>query len=811
MKKKIQQLLLAVAALFTVCSPLSADSRKICLDEGWRFHYGEATAQAVDFDDSQWRQLDLPHDWSVETEAAETAGGEHIGPFSTTVKGVGNAECARTLGGEAWYRRSFTLTSEDADKQLSLYFEGVYNHAEVWLNGRKIYFNHYGYAPFRFDITPFVNAPGQENVLAVHVLNKGVNTRWYAGSGIYRHVWLLRTPKVYADQWDTFVRLKEEVGGFPTLAHLEAETKVFNASTEKVTARVEICLLNAAGKEVAQAQQQVAISAYGAKAVRMDFTVANPNLWSPEHPHRYKAVVKTVDVNAGNVDEFPVNFGIRSISFSADKGFLLNDSSVLLQGGCIHHGLGLLGAAAYNRAIDRKLQLLKDQGFNAVRCSHNIPDEHFLDACDSIGLLCIEEAFDQWLVAKNTDDYHLYFEEFSDRDVQSMVRRDRNHPSVIMWSIGNEIPGRIETEGLKAAERLRQTVRQFDTTRPVTAAVCGWNSPSRKWEDEDNLAFRSLDVGGYNYLYDKYERDHSTHPDRVMVGLESYPKRAAENWNLVEKHPYVIGDFVWTAMDYLGESGIGSASIRNKGKQSFTQPWPWFNGWCGDIDLIGTKKPQSYYRDVVWRRRAITMGVEDYIPDGYYQSISAWGWQVEHQDWTDSVAGRVHRVNVYSRSPRVKLYLNDQLIGEKATSSTFWAGFDVPFKSGTLKAVTAEGEAFELTTPGVPQAIRLVTDRTTINANGTDLSYVTIELVDSKGQVVPDSQRKLSLSVTGQGVLLAAGNAAPNDMESFRSATPRFYRGRALAILKSTRNAGKITLKVKCKGLSTQTVVVNTQ
>lgn len=779
--------------------PSFADGlRNICLDEGWQFHYG-------DNNDASWRLVDLPHDWSIELDAA-SATGAHVGPFARHSQG--GSATGNTVGGIGWYRKTFTLAKDDAEKQLSLYFEGVYNHAEVWLNGHKLYFNHYGYLPFRFDITPYVNRLGKPNVLTVRVSNEGLNTRWYAGSGIYRHVWLIRTPRLYADSWDTFIQTPKVSSDVATV---DAATVIHNAGNNNVNARVEISIKDPQGHEVGRTQQLVLVQPGSLIPVHWVLPIAHPRLWSPDSPTRYYAVIRSIDTNTGHTDVLQMRFGIRSLSFSAKRGFLLNDSNVLLHGGCVHHDNGLLGAAAYNRAEDRKIQLLKNQGFNAVRCAHNMVSDHFLDACDSIGMMVIDEAFDQWLVAKNTDDYHQYFKEHSDSDLQTMVRRDRNHPSIILWSIGNEIPGRIEPDGLQAAERMRHTVKQLDTTRPVTAAICGWNQPSHHWADEDSLAFRSLDVGGYNYLYDKYEHDHGTHPDRVMFGAESYPKEAAQNWNMVERHPYVIGDFVWTAMDYLGEAGIGSASIRQSGKQSMFQDWPWYNGWCGDIDLIGRKKPQSYFRDVVWHRAPVTMAVEEYVPADSHQSVSAWGWQLEHQDWYSPVEGNLLRVNIYSRSPLVKLYLNDQFIGQKQPDNTYCASFEVPYRPGVLKAETATGETFVLQTPGKTVAIRLQTDRSVIAADGRDLSYVTIELVDANGRVVPDSNRQLTIAVSGDGKLAASGNASPTDQESFRSTTPRLYRGCALVILKSIRHRGQITLQVTSNGLPSQTTVVKTE
>lgn len=799
---------LGLALALLTAATARADGRKTCIDKGWKFHYGAAD-EAVDpaYDDSGWRTLDLPHDWSVETEAAGALG-DNVGPFSR--RSVGGSQMGYTVGGEGWYRKTFTLDAADADKRIMLYFEGAYNQTTVWLNGRKIYFNHYGYQSFRFDATEFCNEPGQENTLAVRVVNSGSNTRWYAGSGIYRHVWLLKVPRLHLDAWKNFVHTPEVTDAKATV---RVETTVTNELRKAAKADVQVLLYDREGALVASGRRQVSVARGSDEKLTFDLDVASPRRWSPADPYLYRAVVKMEGPRDGLADRLDTPFGIRTVEFSAEKGCLLNGEPILLRGGCVHHDNGLLGAAAFDAAENRKIALLKREGFNAVRTAHNIVSEHFLDACDSIGMLVLEESFDQWLVAKNDDDYHQYFAEFSDRDIQVMVARDRNHPSIILWGLGNEIPGRITDAGMAAAARLRSTVLALDPTRALTAAIPAWDSPNHAWSEDDDRAFQSLDVGGYNYIYDKYESDHRTHPERVMVGLETYPKRASENWVLAEKHPYVIGDFVWTAMDYLGEAGIGSASFRTSGSQPFSPGWPWFNGWCGDIDLIGTKKPQSYYRDVVWRRQPITMAVEEVAPPGAYMSISAWGWQLEHQSWTlDCKEGTSVAVNVYSRSPQVRLYLNGELLGTKPTSATFWAGFSVPYRPGELRAVEFDGQdegaSFVLETTGEPVALRLVADRSVVASNGSDLLYVTAELVDASGRVVYDSQRKVGFSVEGPGVILASGNACPNDMESFRSNTPRLYNGRAQTIVRTTSQPGDIVVRVESEGLEARTVAV---
>lgn len=799
--KRIFIALIAVSIIL----PGVAQERKINIDSNWKYQYGShKEAIAPDFDDSEWRTLDLPHDWSVETDAA-TAAGNNIGPFSKN--STEGSASGQTVGGEGWYRKTFTLSEEDLKGKVSLYFEGAYYHTYIYLNGRHIYFNPYGYSSFRFDITDHVLPAGEENTLSVCVKNEGKNTRWYAGSGIYRHVWLIKTPALHLDDWNTNIEAISE--------DVKISSLILNESGENKTATFTAEIYDSENKLVTTKSLETTVSSGKEEPVVLNIQISDAKKWSPETPNLYKAVLSVSD--GETTDLYSTKFGIRTIEFSAEKGFLLNGVPTLLRGGCVHHDNGLLGAASFDRAEERRLQILKNNGFNAVRCSHNIPSEHFLYACDSIGLMVIDEAFDHWLVAKNPNDYHNFFTEFSNRDLQVMLRRDRNHPSIIMWSIGNEVPGRIEPEGMAAAERLRKMVKKYDTTRPVTAAICDWDIPWHPWEDETAKAFNSLDVGGYNYLYNKYESDHSKYPNRIMYGAESYAKHASQNWDLVEKHPYVIGDFIWTAMDYVGEAGIGSASIRKSGNQSQFQDWPWFNGWCGDIDLIGQKKPQSYYRDVVWRLAPITMGVERPIPSGYYQSISNWGWQLEQQSWTfnDLTEKDIMTVNVYSRAPRVRLYLNDELLDEKATSNTYWAGFYIPYRPGVLKAVefdgTKEGAYFILETTSADAAIRLTADRKEIRSNNTDLSYVTIELIDEKGRVITsNSERKINITVEGEGSLLAAGNASPTDMESFRSETPKLYNGRALAIIKSSDTEGEIKLKVTSEGLADAVITIKT-
>ncbi|MCR4613766.1 MAG: DUF4982 domain-containing protein [Bacteroidaceae bacterium] len=793
-KQTILIMVLAMTAALTASA-----QRKQCIDGDWKFLYGTDGNAAISNPSAAdaWRSLDLPHDWSVETEAAQKAGGRVVGPFSTN--SAGGYQTGFTVGGEGWYQKTLNVTANDLQGRVILYFEGVYYQSWVYVNGVEVNFCPYGYSSFRVDVTSRLHT-GENNVV-VKVQNLGNTTRWYGGSGIYRHVWLMKTQKVYLDEWDTFVQTSDN-------RNVSVTTLVHNEAATDAEGSVVVTIFDANGTKVAEGSNGFANVAAGTSvSANVELTVNGAQTWSPASPTLYTASVCIKDNEGHIVDMFQKHFGFRTLAFSATQGFLLNGVNTLLKGGCVHHDNGMLGAAAFDKAEVRKLRLIKALGYNAVRCSHNLPSEHFLDVCDSLGLMVIDECFDQWLLQKNNEDYHRYFATWSDRDITDMVRRDRNHPSVIMWSIGNEIPGRIEPEGQAAAARLRADVLQYDTTRPVTAAICGWdagdawNIASGNWDAQSDNAFKSLDVGGYNYMYDKYEYDHGRYPDRVMCGLESYPKNASENWDLVERLPYVVGDFVWTAMDYLGEAGIGAALP--DAAPPFFAGWPWFNGHCGDLDLIGQKKPQSYYKDIVWREAPVTMAV---VTTG--SQWNWWGWQLEEQCWTyPGREGQNVSVNAYSRAPKVRLYLNDEVVGEGTPGNTFWCGFSLAYQPGTLRIVNLDnagnevaGEEFVLKTTGKATGVRFVYDdgNNTISDALNDLVYVTIELIDDDGNVVTsDSETRLNVTNIGAGELIGCCTGSPNDMESFRTTTPTVFRGRALAIVRSNGTAGTVELKAE--------------
>ena len=734
-----------------------------------------------------------------------------VGPFDTSFS-RGGPSTGHVVGGTGWYRKHFTLTPAEQGKRVVVRFDGVYMNADFWINGQPLGNHPYGYTGFEFDLGPHLKAAGQENVLAVRVRNEGKNSRWYSGSGIYRHTWLTVTDPIHVPTGGVFVTTPEIS---PERAMVKIASEVRNGSGAETALTVRVRVVDSKGKEVQMTESPLRLSAGETRAVEQTMEVRSPKLWSPDSPELYRAEIE-IAAAGKTLDTTSTRFGIRKIEVDAANGFRINGQMLKLKGGCMHHDNGPLGSATIDRAEERRVELMKANGFNAIRTSHNPPSPAFLDACDRLGVVVIDEAFDCWEVGKNGQDYSVYFKDWAERDIAAMVRRDRNHPSVIMWSIGNEIPEQFRAEAI--AKMLREAVLSHDPTRPITQAICSdWGNVIRNWDQLSDPAFLHLDVAGYNYLPDKYESDHARHPQRVMYGSESYPKDFFDYWTLVEKHPYIIGDFVWTSMDYFGESGIGHTTLSNE-KDTFLKPWPWYNAWCGDIDVCGFKKPQSYYRDVVWRRSPIEMAVHTPLPEGVTELVSSWGWPDEARSWNwPGQEGKSLPVAVYSRCDTVRLELNGKVIGEKPVSAEtkLTARFDVPYQPGELRAIgLIDGKAVASTTlktTGPAKALRLTADRARIRADRSDLSYITVEVVDEQGAVVPDAAASVRFTVTGKGELAATGSTAPNDASSFQTPRRMTYQGRCLVILRPKGAAGEITLKAEADGLKAAMIVIQTK
>ena len=806
------------AALFAVCgkqdglaavpSPESDEpalrewrtNREIDFNDNWKFFLGDtAAASRPDFDDAAWRTLDLPHDWSIE-------GAPHID------NPMGN-DGGYYPAGIGWYRKTFNLPDAGREKLTSVYFEGVYMNAEVFINGHNLGVRPYGYSSFFHDLTPYLK-PG-ENVLAVRVDNsQQKNCRWYTGSGIYRNVKLVRTPAVHFEPWGVVVRAKADD---PLNATAEIEATVTNRSDKDELITLEGRVQSPGNaKDVATFSIRTKLEAGETRAVKLPrLSLGQPEYWSPETPVLYRLSCSVKGGTGHEADRTEETFGVRTVEYSTRHGLVLNGKPIELNGACLHHDNGPLGAAAYRDAEWRKVRLLKEAGFNAVRTSHNIPSEAFLDACDSLGLLVIDEPFDGWRSAKNKYDYSIYFDQWWTKDIESMVKRDRNHPSIFCWSIGNEIIERKTPEAVLTAHALAGYVRKFDPTRPVTSALAAWDSD---WEIYDPLA-AAHDIVGYNYMMHKGPSDHERVPSRVMMQTESYPRDAFRNWARVNDYPYIIGDFVWTGIDYLGESGIGRFYYKgeSEGEHYDRNQFPWHGAYCGDIDLTGWRKPISYYREMLYypERNKLHLSVKE--PSGYHGEIKETLWSVwptwECWNWPGH-EGKDIDVEIYSRYPSVRLYLNGKLVGEKATTRAeeFKAIFTLPYEPGTLRVAGVENgqetESRTLETAGKPARIRLAADRTEMTADGRSLVYVTAEVVDKQGRVVPHADNLLTFDLKGEGSLLATCSGDLKDCVVATLPERKAWKGRAMAIVKAGRAKGDIVVAARAKGLKKDSATI---
>ena len=741
---------LVLALLFAVLST-HAQTRTL-FDSDWQFTRNGKTIN-----------VNLPHDWDI-YEAPDPATG-------ATKEGGGWYPA-----GKGEYKKQFKVESgEWKNKRVMLHFEGVYQKAEVFVNGQKAGQHAYGYTPFTVDITQYLYKDKRDNEVVVKVDNsEQPNCRWYSGSGIYRHVWLVTKKQRYIDEWSV---------------------KVTTPDIHTVNIKAEVVMEDGTRKPIEKT-----------------IHVEQPRLWSPDDPYLYHTTIEAEG------DVVPVTYGIRTIEYTAEKGFLLNGKPLKINGACLHHDDGVLGAMAFDAAEIRKVRLMKESGFNLIRTAHNPTTRAFLDACDSLGMLVIGEAFDGWRTAKNPYDYSTLIDSCYQEDIHAMVKRDRNHPSIICWSIGNEVIERKDIRVVTTARKLKQAILEEDNTRPVTEALCAWDDD---WEIYDPH-FEVLDIGGYNYMIHKHKSDHQRDPKRVMWQTESYPRDAFKNWKLVQKYPYIIGDIVWTGLDYLGESGIGRNYYEGERPgehwREGGQP-DWHGAYCGDVDITGYRKPISIYREMLWKEAydgeflsVLSIAVKE--PDGYHGKIHQTAWSVwpTWSSWNwPGWEGKPIDVEVYTKAKEVKLYLNDQLIGTKAVSedTEYKAVFTVPYEPGVLRA-EASGMVILLGTAGEPASLRLTPDRRVITADGQDLSFITVEVVDKYGWPCPDAAIPCEASVKGEGSLLAFASADLKDREPYTSSKVTTWKGRALLVVRSTEKKGKAQIRIKST-LPTATITIKSK
>lgn len=763
---------------------MTAEKRtRFRFERKWRFFKGNLkNAKAVSFDDSKWRRLDLPHDWSIES------------PFDE--KNPSGQGGGYLPGGYAWYRKTFTLPAKHNGKRVVVEFDGVYMNSTVWINGHKLGTHAYGYTSFQFDLTPYLKFGKEKNVLAVHVDNsKQPNTRWYSGSGIYRHVWLTITDKIHIMPWGIAI---STVKATKSSATVRIETEVANDAASAAEVQLETRIVGPGRKTVGVIESTQEIATAG--KIVQKIVVKRPLLWGVDSPVLYQAVTR-IQVGSKVVDDLVTSFGIRTFCFNPHRGFMLNGRKLKLKGVNLHHDNGCLGAVVYDRAEERRVGLMKSIGANAIRTSHNPPSPEFIDACDRLGIVVMEEAFDEWEIGKLKYGYKDYFKDCWRKDLTSMVRRDRNHPSIVLWSIGNEVPEQAKLKGARTAGKLARFIRKIDPTRPV-----GYGAYSQAWTPQ---LWEALDVCGYNYRDDLYGSDHKKYPKRCILGSETFALYAFDTWTRAVENKHIIGEFIWTGMDYIGESGIGYA------QEAYTK-YPVNTACCGELDLCGFKKPRSYFRDILWDNGTeLFIAVRQRLADGEAFKISHWGWPAAKSSWTwpDAASKDVH-VDVYSTCEEVELRLNGRTIGKNTTSraSRYLASWVIQYEPGILEAIGYRGGKKVVTqilrTAGDPAKIRLTTDRQSIIADGYDLAFVTVDVLDNKGVFHPNADNEIRFSVNGPGQIVGVGNGDQRSIESFQAKKRKAYNGHCLVVIRSSTRADRIELTAQSPGLkSAQSII----
>jgi len=799
-------LLLLCCVVGSLLTTAQQNPGTVSFNKDWKFFLGDAKEAANEnFDDGGWRSLQLPHDWSIEL------------PFdSTSPTGTGGGALR---GGVGWYRKTFGLPVASKGKNIFIDFDGVYCNSEVFINGHPLGLRPNGFISFRYDLTPFVRFGNQLNTIAVKVDNgQQPNSRWYSGSGIYRNVWLTTSGAVYVDHWGTNITTPAVSAGS---ASVNIKTIVKNSKETSAGITVKTVIYDEMLRPLQTRVGALNFSNAAAKELSQDFTVVQPRLWSVENPYLYKAVTQLL-VNNKVIDEYSTRFGIRYFNFDVNNGFSLNGKPLKIIGVCDHHDLGCLGTAINKRALERQLQLLKGMGCNGIRTSHNPPAPELLDLCDRMGFIVMDEAFDMWKKPKNNFDYHLNWDQWHKQDLQDQVLRDRNHPSVFIWSIGNEIPEQWagkngeDSSGTLIARELAAIIRTMDTSRPITAAL---NNPY-----PDNAIYKSgvLDLVGFNYHHQEFKtfpqkfagkkfiatetvsalqtRGHYDFPsdsirrwpqrwDKPVAGANadltcsaydncSAPWGSTHEETLKEllKYNFASGMYIWTGFDYIGEPT--------------PYPWPARSSYFGIIDLAGFPKDVYYLYQSLFTNTPVL-----YI-------FPHWNW----------AAGQTIDVwAYYNNADEVELFLNDKSLGiKKKENDDLHVMWRVAYTPGTLKAVSRKNGKPVLekiiNTAGAPAAIVATADRNNIKADGTDLSFVTIKIVDKNGNLVPNADNLVKLELSGRGLLAGTDNGNPVSLESFQTPARKAFNGMCLAVIQSTGKPGNISLKLSAENLPPVTV-----
>ena len=786
--------------------------KKICISKDWlRYSNVESDRYGKDYirytpAKEEWKKLDLPDDYAV------------VQPRD--IRAPGGAANGYFVGGTATYLKYTKIAEEPCHVILDI--DGAYMNAEIYFNDDKLAEHPHGYTPFLVDLTDHVRF-GRTNKLSIFTNDSHPSTRWYSGAGLYRDVFLWTGGEVRVEPWDLFITTPEadESGAKVVLSY-----QIASDVDGEAVVKAEI-------PGVATAAAQVTVKKGEKVPVELELTVTNPRLWSVDTPELYQ-VLTEISLDGQITDTAENTFGIRTISFDAVHGFRLNGKSMKMRGGCIHHDHGVLGAASFPAAEERKVRLLKEAGFNALRIAHNPPSLALLEVCDRLGMLVMDEAFDMWNCRKRAGDYHLWFRDWWQRDISYMVLRDRNHPCVMSYSIGNEILERTgNSDGVAWAKKLGNQIRSLDPTRPVTSGIHGFGYRPEPTDPEDYVEdtkklfemedvwaevmegyMATLDIVGYNYQWRRYKIDHELYPDRVMWGSETHALEFYDSWNAIMENDQVLGDFTWTAYDNLGEAGTGRFLWARDGYIPGINlaPYPWRSCYQGDLDLCGYRRPQSYFREAIW-----IGGKEPKIftthPDHYGEGFSGthWHWYDVHETWTfdDAWLGKPVKADVYTDADEILWFLNGRELGSSKPEKGI-ATMDIPYEKGVLsvKAVkngVVVGES-SLHTVGEAAQIRVEPEKPEFAADNRDLCYFRITVEDSNGDRIPHGAQELSCLVDG-GELMGIFSGDPANEDAYGSNRCHAFGGRALAIVR-TKNPGKVTVTVGTAGLKSGTATV---
>ncbi|MDR1502205.1 MAG: DUF4982 domain-containing protein [Prevotella sp.] len=802
-----------------ICAPLGAQIRQeVKLTENWKFSKGDLPeAENINYDDTRWEKVTVPHDWAIYGPFDRKYDLQEVAIMQNGEK-VPTVKTGRTGGlpymGVGWYRTKFDVDNFDSvNRQVNILFDGAMSEARIYVNGKEVCFWPYGYNAFHCNVTGVLNANGKNNVLAVRLENQPESSRWYPGAGLYRNVHIIQTHKTHIPVWGSHITTPFVAKEY-ALVHLQ--TKIANSSNN---IRIVTEIRDEEGKIVVSKDNTQQIN-HG-RPLEQNFIIDNPRLWSPETPHLYYAVSKVYMDNT-QIDEYTTRFGIRDIKFIADKGFFLNGERRKFQGVCNHHDLGPLGAAINTAAIRRQLTLLKEMGCDAIRTSHNMPAPELVNLCDEMGFMMVVENFDEWEIAKCKNGYHRFFNEWAEKDMVNMIHHFRNNPCVVMWSIGNEVPTQCSPEGYKVATFLQDICHREDPTRPVT---CGMDQVSCVL----NNGFASMvDIPGFNYRTHRYKEAYEKLPQNMVLGSEtsstvssrgvykfpaekkadtlyddhqsssydleycSWSNIPDEDFVLADDYDWTLGQVVWTGFDYLGEPSPYD-----------TDAWPNHSSMFGIIDLASIPKDRYYLYKSIWNKKDNTLHI-----------LPHWNWEGRE--------GKTTPVFVYTSYPSAELFINGKSQGKKSKNKNslleryrlMW--LDVKYEPGEVKVVAydIDGNKTEektIRTAGNPDRIELIADRSILNADGQDLAYVNVRVVDKDGNLCPLDNRMVNFKVTGAGMYRASANGDPTSLDLFHLPEMPLFGGQLTTIIQTGETGGHIVLEANAKGVKSAKLIIKSK